>query len=75
MYHTLLEPLFREHEPQIDSFLANLKARAGEGAKGSIGWVWDTGRKAMGVSRSSAPSGAMRYELSRGLVSGCLWVS
>lgn len=50
VYHTLLEPLFREHEPQIDAFIANLKARAGEGARGSVGWVWDTGRKAMGVS-------------------------
>lgn len=50
VYHTLLAPLFREHEPAIDAFLANLKARAGEGARGSVGWVWDAGRKAMGVS-------------------------
>lgn len=56
VYHTFLEPLFREHEPQIDSFIANLKARAGEGAKGSIGWVWDTGRKAMGVSEAEQRS-------------------
>jgi len=53
VYNTVLAPLFAEHEPAIDSFLANIRGRAGDHARGSIGWVWDTIRKALGVRQSN----------------------
>jgi hypothetical protein len=50
VYNTLLAPTFAEHEREIDAFLANLRGRAGTGARGGLGWLWDTIRKALGVS-------------------------
>lgn len=50
VYHTLLEPAFKEHEPAIDRFLANIKSSAGQGAKGGIGWIWEYVRNLLGVS-------------------------
>lgn len=66
IYHMVLEPMFKEHEPAIDSFIANLKSRAGEGAKGGIGWVWEYVRNLLGVSalQSQKAAACLRWPLS-----------
>lgn len=61
VYNAVLAPLFAEHEPEIDAFLTSLRGRAGSGARGGLGWIWETVRKALGVSTrlgSAEPNGA-----------------
>lgn len=51
VYNTILAPLFHEHEPAIDEFIAGVRGQAGSHARGTFGWLYDFIRRQLGVSR------------------------
>lgn len=50
VYNTILAPLFAEHEPAIDEFIAGIRGQAGSQARGTFGWLYDFIRRQLGVS-------------------------
>ncbi|KAL1413191.1 hypothetical protein Q8F55_000942 [Vanrija albida] len=54
VYNTILAPLFAEHEPAIDAFLGDIRAKTTGAAGGTLGWLWETVRKALGLTQDQA---------------------
>ncbi|WOO76874.1 HVA22-like protein h [Vanrija pseudolonga] len=54
VYRTFLAPLFAEHEPAIDAFLGDIRAKTTGAAGGTVGWLWETVRKALGLTQDQA---------------------
>ncbi|WVQ79399.1 hypothetical protein IAT38_001496 [Cryptococcus sp. DSM 104549] len=67
IYHTHLAPLFREHERDIDIFLASLRTRAGSALAGGVGWCWEKAKQQLNIATPADAQAAAMLAQGQGI--------